>query len=65
MKRSIPYIGIARMHDNNVPQEVISSVVDVAFKAAAEGLSDEEILRLVNAEKQRLGVFLYQPCEIK
>lgn len=48
------------MYENKVPKEVISSVVDVAFRAAAEGLSDEEILRRVRAEKQRLGVFLYR-----
>jgi hypothetical protein len=56
MKRSIPYIGIARMHYDNVPKEAISSVVDVAFTAAAECLSDEEILKRVKEEKKRLGI---------
>jgi hypothetical protein len=56
MKRSIPYIGIARMYEKNVPKEAILSVMDIAFKAKAEGLSDEEVLRLVNEEKRRLEI---------
>jgi len=42
------------MYEAKIPEKIISAIVDVAFKATAEGLSDEEVIRIVMEERRRL-----------
>ena len=47
MKRSLPYIGIARMLQQGVSEKRVSYIVQKAAEAAGRGCSDEEIERVI------------------
>jgi predicted nucleic acid-binding Zn ribbon protein len=54
--RSLPYIGIARMHMAGVPPEKISYVVEKAVEARKAGCSDEEIKKVIAKARARAKI---------